>query len=227
MSSIATIAVSGSIVQGILLPQETVLDLDREALAKISFSDLAPQDSRTLGSANAEFTAIVFSDLGCGACHQAVPQLMSLCQTYENLRLVYRHFPLRNDSPSALVARLIETLDDDSFWKFLGRCAVERPRELAGYQSILSEVRSNNDERARPREGDVAMAESRVARDLAVARQLDLPGTPIIILVYPGDSKRDVVSPETLEIELHRDRYPQGTPPSSSSNSPQSINKQR
>lgn len=172
MSSIAAIAVSGSIVQGTLLPQETVLDLDREALAKITFSDLAPEDSRTLGSANAEFTAIVFSDLGCGACHQAVPQLMTLSQTYENLRLVYRHFPLRDDSPPALVARLIETLDDDSFWKFLGRCAVERPRELAGYQSILLEVRSNNDERARPREGDVAVAEARVTRDLAVARQL-------------------------------------------------------
>jgi protein-disulfide isomerase len=225
MSSIAAIAVSGSIVQGILLPQETVLDLDREALAKISFSDLAPQDSRTLGSSNAEFTAIVFSDLGCGACHQAVPQLIALCQRYENLRLVYRHFPLRDDSPPALVARLIETLDDDSFWEFLGRCAVERLRELAGYQSILSEVQSNNDERARPREVDVALAESIVTRDLAVARQLDLPGTPMIILVYPGDSKRDIVSPETLEIEIKRDRNPQRNPPSGSSNSPQSINK--
>lgn len=75
------------------------------------------------GDANAPLTLIEYSDFECPFCQRVQPDVTRVMSEYAGkVRLVYRHFPLRQIHPSAEpLARAAECIGesgDDAFWKF-------------------------------------------------------------------------------------------------------------
>lgn len=79
-------------------------------------------DARHLkGNPEAEITIIEFSDFQCPACRAAQPLAESVVEEYsDQVRLVYRHYPLVNIHQYAqLAAQAAETAsEDDLFWEY-------------------------------------------------------------------------------------------------------------
>src|SRR5690606_34940887 len=59
----------------------------------------------SLGHAHAPVTVVEYGDFECPTCKQAAPSLKLLLQRFpEQVRLVFRHFPLEEVHPHALCA---------------------------------------------------------------------------------------------------------------------------
>lgn len=131
------------------------------------------------GPADAPVTIIEFSDYQCPYCQRAEPVVEEVLERYpEQVRLVYRHFPLDNIHPEARDAAHAAVCAEaqDRFWPFhdLLFAGETFDREaLLGYAEEL--------------ELDVAAFEScleapetkqRVEQDLAAGREVGVTGTP-------------------------------------------------
>jgi protein-disulfide isomerase len=67
--------------------------------------DVATSDDPTLGSQDALVTIVEFSDFECPFCRQSFPIIRSLVEEFkENVRYVYRDFPLESIHPNARLA---------------------------------------------------------------------------------------------------------------------------
>lgn len=84
--------------------------------------ELAPADSPSIGPIDAPVTIIAFSDLHCPSCSKNHFELKSLMASRleDQVRLVYRHYPLLHTHPdSGLAAVLSEwARDQGKFWEF-------------------------------------------------------------------------------------------------------------
>ncbi len=81
-------------------------------------------DDHVRGNNNAEFTIIEYSDIDCPFCTRLHATLKDLVETREDVRWVYRHFPLEALHPHArMKAEATECVADiegnDEFWTFL------------------------------------------------------------------------------------------------------------
>ncbi len=82
-------------------------------------TELAPAGAHTRGATeSAQFTIVEFSDFQCPACKQTVPYVDALVNQYpDQVRLVYRHFPLSGHPNSDDAARAAEAAAvQDKFW---------------------------------------------------------------------------------------------------------------
>ncbi|MBI2636880.1 MAG: thioredoxin domain-containing protein, partial [Parcubacteria group bacterium] len=69
--------------------------------------DVATQDDPSLGPPDAAVTIVEFGDFECPFCLKAFPIIRSLAQAFkDDVRLVYRDFPLDSIHPTARVAAL-------------------------------------------------------------------------------------------------------------------------
>jgi protein-disulfide isomerase len=83
--------------------------------------DLATDDDPSLGSPDATLTIVEFADFGCPYSREVSYAIRRLASVYENdLRYVYRDFPLEDLHPQALVAAEAGECADaqDRFWAF-------------------------------------------------------------------------------------------------------------
>jgi len=73
------------------------------------------------GPENAPITIVEFSDLQCPACRSAAPLAKAVLEKYpDQVRLVYRHFPLVTIHKYAQVAALTSEVaaEQNKFWEF-------------------------------------------------------------------------------------------------------------
>lgn len=77
-----------------------------QAQLAASAEQLVPNDAWTKGaSESARFTIVEFSDFQCPACAAAAPAVRTLVEQYpDDVRLIYRHFPLRSIHQHAVTA---------------------------------------------------------------------------------------------------------------------------
>lgn len=84
-------------------------------------ANLVPNTSPTLGPATARVTIVEFGDLQCPYCRAAVYPVRQLLAAYPNdVRLVFRHFPITSAHPLAqtLAQAAMCAHDQGRFWAF-------------------------------------------------------------------------------------------------------------
>ncbi|OGM04965.1 hypothetical protein A2715_00585 [Candidatus Woesebacteria bacterium RIFCSPHIGHO2_01_FULL_39_32] len=115
-------ATSGEIAESNdALKQSPVVVLNQEQITKIP---KVTEDEHIRGKFDAPVTLIVYSDYECPFCGQYHFILVKLLNEYkENLRLVYRHYPLEDTHPaSPILAEASECVNElggsGAFWKF-------------------------------------------------------------------------------------------------------------
>jgi protein-disulfide isomerase len=90
-------------------------------------------DGPSLGPADAAVTIVEFSDFQCPFCKRALPILRELRERYpDDVRIVYRHFPIESIHPHAREAAEASLCADDQggFWPFHDRL-FQSPEALA------------------------------------------------------------------------------------------------
>ena len=95
-----------------------------DARPSIASGNLVPEYSPTLGPDDAKVTIIEFSDFECPFCQASFPVIRQVLNKYPNdVRLVYRHFPLKSIHPNAeaLAHASMCAGEQDLFWPFHDR----------------------------------------------------------------------------------------------------------
>ena len=73
------------------------------------------------GGADAKVTIVEYSDFECPFCNRALPTIQQVLDTYgDDVRIVYRHFPLSSIHPYAQKAAEASecAADQDKFWEY-------------------------------------------------------------------------------------------------------------
>jgi protein-disulfide isomerase len=124
-----------------VLPNQVLEDGSVAGDSKIEFSPITNADW-ILGSQNPKVTFLVYSDIECPYCQMYHETLTRVVENYGNdVRLVWRHFPLTSLHPNAVkVAEATECAGDlggnEVFWSF-----VDKLMDLAGSSSGIELAR--------------------------------------------------------------------------------------
>jgi len=177
------------------LVSEVVNDLDRAVLIG---------ESPTRGNPDAEIVLLEFSDFQCPYCARATESVDAFVDAYESdVLYVYKNLPLANIHPEAIPAALAAWAagQQGQFWAFHD-ALFARQDELgeALYEEVATDLGLNLEQFNQDRTSEAAQAA--IARDLALASELQLRSTPTFImdeLLIPG-----VVPPEFFAEALAR-----------------------
>jgi protein-disulfide isomerase len=104
-----------SVVQSVQAIRNTT-----DSTPAVFVADVLPGDGPSRGPAMAPVTIIEFSDFQCPYCAQAIPMLKRLMDKYsDQVRFVYRNFPLETIHPNALNAALAAECanEQEHFWQ--------------------------------------------------------------------------------------------------------------
>ena len=144
---------------------------------------VAPRD-HAAGPAGARVTLVEYADFECPSCRAAHGVIQAVRRAFgDNLRLVFRHFPLRDSHPHALeAARAAEAAaEQGQFWpmhdRLFERQHALEPEDLARYarKLELDVVRWT-------RVMALSSTEERVLADLASGRRSGVRGTPTLFI---------------------------------------------
>ena len=95
-----------------------------ETSSSVASGNLVPSYAPTLGPDDAKVTIIEFSDFECPFCQASFSVIRQVLNKYPNeVRLVYRHFPLKSIHPNAeaLAHASMCAGEQDLFWPFHDR----------------------------------------------------------------------------------------------------------
>jgi protein-disulfide isomerase len=172
-----------------------------------------PAVDHILGPATAPVTLVEYGDFECPGCREAFPALKQLLARHgEQLRFVFRHFPLRRFHPQAeLAAQASEAAAaQHRFWPFhdllFGHAgAVDRSR-LSEFARQLGLDMARFD-----KELDENLHLPRVREQAGQGRQLRVRGTPAFFVNgEPADVSFGI---EHLDREIERALEPRATEP--------------
>ena len=92
---------------------------DAEIATRLKRVVLIPADAHVRGPKNAKITLVEFADPGCSHCADQAPIVEKLLSLYpRDLRLVYRHFPLKSHLQSREAAEAMEAAGaQGKFWE--------------------------------------------------------------------------------------------------------------
>jgi protein-disulfide isomerase len=154
--------------------------------------EIAGREAHVKGRPDAEVTIVEFSDFACPACGQAFPDLRDLVRSRNDVRLVFRHFPL----DSSCNPTLSHSVHPDS-------CLAAEAAECAGaqnrfweYHDTLFGNQKNLDRQslfryARDLGLDIATfrtclddpaTRARVTEDVEAGNRADLASTPTLFI---------------------------------------------
>ena len=164
--------------------------LEAVAAALAEASLVRESDYSKGGGADAYITLIEYSDFQCPACASVAPMLQQLAAAYPNdVRLVYRHFPLVSIHPNAQkAAEAAEAAGaQGKFWEyhdmlFANQADFASADEAAARESFIGYARDlglDVDKFTTELDGGVYFALVDGGREEAMA--LSMPGTPSII----------------------------------------------
>lgn len=150
------------------------------------------------GPSDARVTVVEFGDFECPHCGALHPIVEAARKAFGgNLRVVFRHFPLRSSHPHAMAAaRAAEAAAEQGrFWEMYDRLYRHQNRlSDQDLEQHARELRLDLD-RFRRSLGDQTH-ERRIREDLASAAQSGAPGTPSLFIngeLYLGPLERDPI----------------------------------
>ncbi|GAB4149296.1 MAG: hypothetical protein Fur0021_10100 [Candidatus Promineifilaceae bacterium] len=168
----------------------TDASLEAVAAALAEASQLRESDYVKGGGADAYITIIEYSDFQCPACASVAPMLQQLVAAYPNdVRLVYRHFPLVSIHPNAQkAAEAAEAAGaQGKFWEyhdmlFANQADFASADAAAARESFIEYARNLGlDVERFTAELDADVYLAQVDGSRAEAMALSMPGTPSII----------------------------------------------
>jgi protein-disulfide isomerase len=191
-----------------------------ELRAVDSVAQLTPPVSErdhALGPANARVTLVEYGDFECPSCGEAYPVIKQAERAFgSNLRVVFRHFPLRSSHPHAFKAALAAEAagEQGKFWEMHDRL-FEHQNALSDEDLLHHAGKLGLDlERFRSALGSEVHAE-RVRGDLSSGARSGVNGTPSLFINgvrYDGARDRGslvaalagaaVASPPTPDVSL-------------------------
>lgn len=158
---------------------------------------LAPvqDDEHIRGNKNAKITLVEYSDFECPFCSRFLPSVEQALAKYPNdLRVVYRHFPLRSIHPEAANAANASecAAEQGKFWEYHDELfARQATLGTATYSQIATELG------LKMAQFDECVSSQKYASvvqaDEASSQQAGAQGTPYSILVGP-DGQQSVVN---------------------------------
>lgn len=148
-------------------------------------------DSPTRGNPDATIVLFEFSDFQCPFCARATQEVEAfLADSESEVLLVYKHLPLNDIHPEAIPAALASWAADQQgeFWAFHDALFANQDALGDGlYEEIAQDLNLDLAQFNRDRQSEAAKAA--IARDLALAAELQLGSTPTFImggLLIPG-----------------------------------------
>jgi Na+/H+ antiporter NhaA len=180
-------AVGSALLSGLLFRTANLLPPGRRARALLGTSgvieDLAvavdPDRDHVRGPATAPVTLVEYGDFECPYCGQAEPAVRALLAEHGDLRYVWRHLPLVDVHPRAMIAALASeaAAAQGAFWPMhdllLDHQTDLRPADLIGYAEQLGLDRDRFGDDLHRRIGA-----DHVAEDLDGADLSNVTGTP-------------------------------------------------
>ena len=140
------------------------------------------------GSATARATLVEYSDFQCPACGAYYPVVKSLLEEYpDDLRVVYRHFPLTSIHPSALPAALATEAagKQGGFWE-MHDMLFEKQEEWSGggaREKFVEYAEEIGLDTAKFEEAmDLPETKEAVSKDMITGNSLKIRGTPTFFL---------------------------------------------
>jgi protein-disulfide isomerase len=136
-----------------------------------------------LGPPNAPVTMIEFSDFQCPFCLRAFPTLMKVLSTYGNqIRLVYRHYPLKNHPQARPAAEASQCVHEQGkFWQY-HNLLFGKPNQLSDAELKQAAVSVG----VEPSAFDACMASHKYAADvdadIAAGDEAGVSGTPAFFI---------------------------------------------
>jgi protein-disulfide isomerase len=142
----------------------------------------------TTGTADAPVTIVEFSDFQCPACKASEPMVKSVLEQYpDQVRLVFRNFPLDQIHPNArLAAQAAQAAQaEDKFWEYADLLFEKQDAwsEITSYDPLkttLSEYASELgiDSASFLERMESSEVVSAVQRDVDLAKELNIMATP-------------------------------------------------
>lgn len=144
-------------------------------------------DEHIKGNKNAKITLVEYSDFECPFCSRFLPTVDSVLEKYpDDVRIVYRHFPLRSIHPEAAPAAAASecAAEQGKFWEFHDELfANQASLGSATYSNIAGDLGLNVSQFDDcVSSGKYASA---VQEDEVSAQQAGGRGTPYSILIGP------------------------------------------
>lgn len=181
---------------------EVLSDLER---------DFVIGDSPTRGNPDATIVLLEFSDFQCPFCARATQELEAFMADSESeVLLVYKHLPLSDIHPQAIAAALASWAADQQgeFWAF--HDALFANQEALGdplYEEIARDLQLDLEQFNRDRQSEAAKAA--IARDLALAAELQISSTPTFImggLLIPGVIPADLFAEALARLQAFQEQ---------------------
>lgn len=164
-------------------------ETSRVALAAAQEQIYADPANIVLGNPEGDVTLVELFDYNCSFCRNALPDLAELLETDPDLKVVLKEFPiLSRESVEAARVALVVAEKDVDYWAFhealfTSRGQVSGQTALAAAQTLgLSPISVELDMQSKP-------VTDALTRTVALARQLNITGTPTYILgdeIIPG-----------------------------------------
>ena len=180
-----------------ILVTEVVDDLNREILVG---------DSPTLGNPDASVVLLKFSDYQCGFCNQATGHIDEfLAEHDDDVLFVLKNFPLTNIHPEALPAALAAWAagQQGQFWPYHDALFENQLNLGEGlYLRIARDLELDIDQFNVDRASEDA--KKAVARDLALAQEMQLSSTPTFIMndvLIPGAVPADFLAEALARVQ--------------------------
>jgi protein-disulfide isomerase len=197
----AGIAIAGFLLAIAILVSGSGLGADPDTVTRIPGSSNLEQVDETdhiYGNPDAEITLIEYSDFGCHFCGVIHPRLVSLVEKNENVRWVYRHYPVR-DMQTALASECVADLGgNESFWDFAS-FAFENQGNL-NQETYLAFTSLNNIDST---EFLTCLEEERfkekIDNDYLDGQLSGLRGTPLTVVVTPDGKTLPVSGAQSEE----------------------------
>lgn len=114
------------------------------------------------GNPQADVTVVMFTDYSCGYCQRSLPDIDRLIAGDKNIRVVWREIPILGPQ-SETAARI-------------ALAAAKKGSYLATHRALFARSGARADPPADPQ------VEQEIGRNLALARQLGITGTPTFIV---------------------------------------------
>ena len=157
--------------------------LDRETLIA---------ESSTKGPKDADVVMLKFSDFECPFCAQAAVSMKDFTETHDDVLYVYKQLPLESIHPEAMPAAKASWAagQQGEFWLYHdGLFAGQNELGEDYYISLAEQIGLDVEQFNRDRNSTEAAAA--IEKDIQLARELDLRGTPTLILnglTVPGNA---------------------------------------
>jgi Na+/H+ antiporter NhaA len=147
------------------------------------YIDVDPERDHIRGSFDAPVTVVEYGDFECPYCGQAEPVVRELLRDFGDVRYVWRHLPLNDVHPRAMLAAEAAeaAADQGAFWEMhdllLAHQDALRPDDLMGYAEQLGLDVERFTNYLRERAGA-----ARVAEDVDSADLSGVSGTPTFFI---------------------------------------------